>query len=182
MRRIAIIGCAGAGKSTLARRIGDLLGIEVIHLDRHFWKPGWIETPREEWIEVQRKLLGGDAWVADGNYGATMDLRLEAADTILFLDPPRRTCLLRVLRRRVRFHGRSRPDIAPGCPEQIDLAFLRWIWAFPKRSRPAILERLERFGPGRRVEVLRNAREIERFLGALAEAPPGRTPGGFTRS
>ncbi|MHC4225272.1 MAG: P-loop NTPase family protein, partial [Planctomycetota bacterium] len=126
MRRIAILGCAGAGKSTLALQIGESLGIEVIHLDRHFWKPGWVETPREEWAELQTELLAGESWVADGNYGATLEIRLARADTILFMDMPRRLCLWRILKRRIRYRGRARPDVAPGCPENVDWEFFRW--------------------------------------------------------
>ena len=67
MRRIAIVGMGGAGKSTLSRRLGAALGLPVVHLDTHYWNPGWIETPDDEWDRVQPGLFEGDAWVADGN-------------------------------------------------------------------------------------------------------------------
>jgi len=169
MKRIAIVGCGGAGKSTLARRLGSLLGIEVIHLDSHFWRPGWIETPAEEWAICQRDLLERETWIADGNYGGSFELRFAPADTILFLDLPRRVCLWRVLRRWLVYAGRSRPDVPPGCREKIDLEFLRWIWQFPRRSRPHLVAVLERHREGRQVEVLRSGREVARFLDSLAE-------------
>lgn len=169
MKRIAIVGCGGAGKSTLARRLGSLLGIDVIHLDSHFWRPGWIETPAEEWAIRQRGLLERESWIADGNYGGTLELRFVPADTILFLDLPRRICLWRVLRRRLAYAGESRPDVPAGCREQIDLEFLRWIWRFPRHSRPHLVAALERHREGRRVEVLRSGREVARFLDSLAD-------------
>jgi adenylate kinase family enzyme len=114
MRRIAVIGPGGAGKSTLARQIGDRLGLPVIHLDAHFWHEGWTETPKDVWEQTVHGLVQGEAWVMDGNYGGTMDIRLDAADTILFLDLPPWLCLLRVVRRQVRYRRRTRPDMAPG--------------------------------------------------------------------
>jgi adenylate kinase family enzyme len=167
MKRIAILGCAGAGKSTLALEIGEALGIEVIHLDQHFWRPGWIETPREEWAELQAELLAGESWVADGNYGATLEIRLARADTILFMDMPRRLCFWRIFKRWVRHRGRTRPDLAPDCPEHMDLEFVRWIWNFPTRSRPMALAKLEQAEPGTRVEILRSPADIRRLLATL---------------
>jgi adenylate kinase family enzyme len=84
MKRIAIIGSCGAGKSTLARQMGTILGLEVIHLDSFFWKPGWVETPRVEWRSTVENLVKRETWIIDGNYGSTFDIRLEAADTIVF--------------------------------------------------------------------------------------------------
>ncbi|MGH2588912.1 MAG: DNA topology modulation protein [Dehalococcoidia bacterium] len=164
MQRIAIIGSGGSGKSTFARQLGDLLEIEVTHLDALFWKPGWLETPREEWEAIQRGLVARDRWIMDGNYGGTMDLRLDAADTAIFLDLPRHVCLWRVISRRIRYAGRSRPDMAPGCEERLTWEFLRWIWTFPAERRPGILQRLSAHAPDTRIIRLRSAREVSCFL------------------
>ncbi len=86
MKRIAIIGPGGAGKSTLARQIGAKTGLPVIHLDAHYWHEGWVETPKEEWAQAVRELAEGEAWVMDGNYGGTMEIRLPAAPAL----PPAR--------------------------------------------------------------------------------------------
>jgi len=96
MTKIAVIGSPGAGKSTLARQLGQVLGSEVFHLDAFYWKPGWVETPKEEWVEIQKKLVTKDSWIIDGNYGSTIEIRLQAAEVIIFLDLPRSVCLWRV--------------------------------------------------------------------------------------
>jgi adenylate kinase family enzyme len=165
VRRVMIVGSGGAGKSTLARELGMRLEIRVVHLDAHFWKPGWVPTPREAWLEAQGELMRPEAWIIDGNYGGTMDARLALADAVIFLDLPRLVCLTRALKRRIQYHGRSRPDIAPGCPEKIDLAFLRWIWDFPSAKRPGILKKLESARvKGTRVVQLRSPRDVTAFL------------------
>ena len=164
MKRIAIIGSGGSGKSTLARQLGAILGLEVIHLDSIFWRPGWVETPDEEWITIQQELVKKETWIIDGNYGGTQGIRLEAADTVIFLDLPRHICLWRVIKRWHRYAGRSRPDLAPGCPEKLDLSFLAWLWNYPNRSRPSILERLKRYSEGRRIVVLRHPHDVRKFL------------------
>src|SRR5688572_30960534 len=78
MKRILVIGSGGAGKSTFARRLGKILSIEVIHLDSIYWRPGWIETPKQEWKKRVEHLIAGDSWIMDGNYSGTLQLRFEA--------------------------------------------------------------------------------------------------------
>src|SRR5258708_19452689 len=88
MKRVVILGRGASGKSTLARRLGDITGLPVIEVDKIFWQPGLIATPRDEWVVVQEKLVAGDQWIMDGDLGPydAVEVRLRAADTILFLD------------------------------------------------------------------------------------------------
>ena len=168
MRRIAVIGCGGAGKSTLARALGARLGIPVTHLDAEFWQPGWVMTPRDEQTTRQRRLVARPAWVIDGNYGGTIEIRLSAADTIIYLDFPRRLCLWRVVRRRLQYAGRTRPDMAAGCEERLTWEFVRWVWNYRRDKRPAVLRRLgELQAAGTRVVVLHNSAEVRQFLAGL---------------
>ena len=169
MKRVAIIGSAGAGKSTLAREVGAVLGLEVFHLDALFWRPGWVETPDAEWRTTVEDLARGDSWIIDGNYGRTMDIRLSAADTIVFLDFPRATCLWRVIKRTVVGMSRTRPDMAPGCSERFAWHFIKWVWSYPSRSRPAVLNRIARHSPGRTVHTLRSSNEVRHFIQELAK-------------
>lgn len=165
MRRVAIIGSPGAGKSTFARRLGDITGVEVVHLDRLFWKPGWVETPRQEWVQLQQQLVERAAWIIDGNYGATMDTRLQAADTVIFLDFPRRVCLWRAVKRAIKFRGQTRPDMGNGCPEKIDLEFLLYIWRFRKREHAEIVRGLQAAQlRGVQVVRLKTKSEVEGYL------------------
>ena len=164
-----VIGSGGAGKSTLARRIGERTGLPVIHLDALYWRPGWVEAPPDEWTGTVAALLEGDRWVMDGNYGRTLEQRLRACDTVVFLDLPRLVCAWRVLARAVRYRGRSRPDMAPGCPERMTWDFLRWVWAYPRRSRPGVLRRLAALDGGQTVNVLRSGAQVERFVATLRE-------------
>ena len=166
-----IMGCSGAGKSTLALELGRRLDLPVIHLDWHFWQTGWVETPKEDWADKVRVLLQEDRWIMDGNFGSTMALRMAEAAVIVFLDFPRRICLRRVLWRWWTYRGRTRPDLPEGCPEKIDLEFLRWIWNFRRRSRPPFLEAIERFREGRVVEILHDPAEVRRFLEQWRHSP-----------
>ena len=168
MQRVLVIGSGGAGKSTVAREIAARLGLPLIHLDAHYWRPGWTETPADEWTAIVAKLTAEPRWVMDGNYGGTMAMRLAAADTVVFLDLPRVVCLWRVVKRRLMYHRRSRPDIAPGCPEQLNWEFLSWIlWTFPRLHRQRNLDRV-RAAPHVSVIMLRSRRQVDRFLERLA--------------
>src|SRR5215213_5064007 len=91
-RRVLVTGLAGAGKSTFSRSLSARTGLPLVHLDLHFWKPRWVAPSEDEWREKQRCVLAGDAWIADGNYHETLDLRLERADTIVVLDTPWWSC------------------------------------------------------------------------------------------
>lgn len=164
MKRILVIGSGGAGKSTFARRLGESLHLEVVHLDAHYWKPGWVEPPKGEWRARVEELLKRDAWVMDGNYSGTLDLRLASCDTVVFLDLPRAVCLWRVLKRAVVYRHATRPDMAEGCPEQLNLEFIRWVWGYPKRSRPKVVRMLAENEREKRVVRLRSAAEVESFL------------------
>src|SRR5262245_48020640 len=84
LQRIAIVGPAGSGKSTLARQLGEALDLPVIHLDALFWQPGWHKPSREAWHEQVRHLVRGERWILDGIYSDTLDLRLAAADAVVF--------------------------------------------------------------------------------------------------
>lgn len=164
MKRILIIGSSGAGKSTLARRLGEKSGIEVIHLDVLFWKPDWVESDRDEWLGKLEKALKGDSWIIDGNFGSTLEMRIRAADTVIFLDFPRLLCVYRILKRVVRYRGEKRPDMAEGCREKFDWEFTRWVWNFPERTRPKVLAALEKFQSEKTIIRLRSTRDVEDFF------------------
>jgi adenylate kinase family enzyme len=168
MQRIMILGSPGSGKSTLARQLGAILGIEVVHLDRHFWQPGWVEPSRDEWRKVQENLVQRPSWIMDGNYSATQDIRLAVADTLIFLDMPRWLCLWRLSFRRVRYHGQVRPDPGDGCPEtwRPDPEFLRIVWSFPGTRRPKIIQCLAEHRSSKRIVMLQTRTEIQQFLTA----------------
>ncbi|HKS26659.1 MAG TPA: DNA topology modulation protein [Pyrinomonadaceae bacterium] len=169
MKKVLVIGPGGAGKSTFARRLGELLGIEVLHLDKFYWHPGWVETPKPEWLKQVEEMVKGDAWIMDGNYSGTLDVRLEACDTVVFMDMPRTLCLRRVIKRALMYRKTSRPDVAEGCQEKLNLEFLLWIWNYPRRSRPKIVRMLEARQGEKRIVWLRSPAEVESFLATCAE-------------
>jgi adenylate kinase family enzyme len=166
--RIVVVGCGGAGKSHLARRIAAATGLPLVHLDREFWRPGWRPTPIPEWIDRVAALAAAPRWIMDGSYVRTLRLRLARADAAVFLDLPTALCLLRGVRRVVSHYGRARPDMSEGCPERLDFTFLRWILRYRRTDRPYIVEALAGFD-GRAV-TLTSARAVRRFAASLA--PP----------
>jgi adenylate kinase family enzyme len=173
-RRIIVTGLAGAGKSTFSKALSTKTGIPLIHLDLEFWKPGWVEPSLDEWREKQHSLLAGDEWIADGNYHETLDLRLERADTVVFLDPQWRLCSWRSFLR-----GRRRtPDFrAPaGCDDS------RWrqlraewwlvgrIWRNRRSDRERELAIVAEHGRHADLQVLRSKSATREFLERLDSA------------
>lgn len=172
MKRIIIIGCSGSGKTILARKMGDLLGLPVHHLDKLHWLPGWVRPPDDEWRQIQQELVSGDQWIIDGNYGGTLNIRLEACDTVVYLAFSKYRCLYRVFKRSTLGRNRTRSDLNPECPEQMpDWEWIRWIWRYPKHSGPRVLEKIAA-SDAKKTIVLRSPRDVRQFLRSLtAQAP-----------
>lgn len=166
MERILIIGCGGAGKSTLARQLGEKLDIPVVHLDKIFWKPGWVETTPAEFDEVLAKELEKPKWIMDGNFNRTMPQRMKRCDTVIYLDFSRFACLRGVGKRVLTSYGKVRPDMGEGCPERLDLDFLKWVWNFNKNKREGYY-RLLNEAEGIKTIALKNRRQVKKFLKSL---------------
>ena len=163
MERIMIIGCGGAGKSTLARQLGKKLNLPVVHLDKLWWKPGWEQISREEFDALHRKALMGDKWIIDGNFDRTMGERIRYCDTVIYLDFSRFACLMGVAKRILTSYGQVRPDMGEGCPERIDFAFLKWVWDFNKNKRESNYRLLNETDGIEKI-VLKNRRAVKTFL------------------
>jgi len=161
---MAIVGPSGTGKSTLARRLGRTLGVPVIHLDAHYWRAGWKEPPKAEWVAQVDELIARETWIMDGNYSGTFARRIAAADTVVFLDFPRLHCVYGVMSRWWNTRGRVREDLAPGCPEKLpDLDFLTWIWNYPRDAKPRLMALLDAAPPTTKIVILRSRAEVERW-------------------
>ena len=163
MERIIIIGCGGAGKSTLAQQLGGITGLPVIHLDKLFWHPGWVESTKDE---IDGKIMDAMAeprWIIDGNYNRTLRKRLEYCDTVIYLDFSRFACLMGVAKRVLTTYGTVRPDMAEGCPERFDLEFLQWVWNFNKTKRDRYYRLLNETDGIEKI-VLKNRRAVKEFI------------------
>lgn len=166
MRRVAVIGPAGAGKSQLAQELGRALGIRVLHLDELYWKPGWVETPENEWEALQRRELTSESWVVEAQYDDMIDDWRDAADTVVFLDASPLLCFWRVTRRRLGSDaGVGTPRGSQPAPAHRAVAkFIRRQWDYRRRIRGEVLADLSRRRNGQRVVVLRSEYEQRSFL------------------
>jgi adenylate kinase family enzyme len=144
--------------------LGALTGLKVIHLDVLHWKPDWTEPDKSEWQKTVETALKGDAWIIDGNFGGTMEMRIRASDTVIFLDLPRTLCVYRILKRVATYRKGTRPDMAEGCDEKFDWEFLKWVWNYPERSRPKVEALLKPVENEKKVIRLKSKREVENFF------------------
>ena len=167
INRVMVVGCAGAGKTTLARSLAARLRLPLVHLDFHFWRAGWQLPDSKDWREQVIALAAAPEWIMDGNYSNTYDVRMPRADTLVWLDYARSVCARRVLLRTLTGYGRTRPDLPQSCPERFDLPFLRYVWNFPEKHRPRIVNAIERFGGHLRIARLGSDRDAHEFLAML---------------
>jgi adenylate kinase family enzyme len=157
VRRVVILGRGGAGKSTLARQLSDATGIPAVELDALFWQPGPVPMNPGRWTEHQHDLTQRACWILDGDlgpYDQALDVRLRAADTVVILDFSLPRCAWRTLLR-----GRE--------PRE----YWRWVWAYRRRSLPAIMWAASAYAPGAGLYVLRNPAIVRRFVDGVRRQP-----------
>jgi adenylate kinase family enzyme len=167
MKRLMIIGGPGCGKSTAARRIHEITGLPLYHMDQLFWRPGWKPPPWDEWRALMGDIADRDKWIMDGNYSKSFHIRMPRAETILWLDLPRSICMFRVLKRTWLNYGKERGDIAPGCPERLDLDFLSWAWKFRRDHAAKYRAALETYGGHAKLCIATSSREVRTFVNSL---------------
>ena len=161
MQKGIIIGCPGGGKSTFARALHEASGLPLYHLDMMYWNADRTKVPKEVFQERLEEALGQEHWIIDGNYNRTMEMRMEACDTIFFLDYPVEVCLEGAHARK----GTKRTDLpwVEGEDDQEDEEFLEFIRSFREESRPRILELLEQYAD-KEIMVFKSREEADRFL------------------
>src|ERR1700691_1583873 len=152
MKRVVIFGPGASGKSTLAVHLGQITGLPVVELDKVFWQPGLVATPRDQWVEIQHRLVEEDAWIMDGDLGSydAVEVRLRAADTIIFLDFSLVRCAWRAVRR-----SRERSD------------FWRWLFAYRYQSRPNLRSAIAKHAPNAVLYVFRSPKALAQFVADL---------------
>ncbi len=162
-----IVGGPGSGKSTLARELGARTGLPVFHMDHIHWKPGWIARETAEKERMTREVHAREEWIFEGGFSQTYSERLARADALIWLDMPLSLRLWRVTRRAVTQYGRTRPDMAPDCPEQLSremLDFYAFIWRTRHSGRRLVMDLIEEAKVGVDIRVLRSLREVRAFL------------------
>ena len=169
MERIMIIGCGGVGKSTLARQLGKITGVPVVHLDQIFWSPGnWEHLEKQEFDDLMIREMEKPKWILDGNYNRTLQMRLEQCDTLIYLDFNRFTCIIGWLKRVITNWGKARIDMAPGCKEWFDPEFAKWLWTFNGKYRKKYHAMLAE-QTDKRIYIFKNRRQVRDFLKSLEE-------------
>lgn len=163
MKKIIVIGCPGSGKSTFSRALQQRTCLPLHHLDRMYWNENGTTVPKPLFDRRLQEVLDRDAWIIDGNYASTMELRIAACDTVIFLDYPTEVCLEGIAARK----GKPRPDMPwKQAPEDNDEEFLAFIRDYNAVSKPAVLELLEKY-PDKQILSFRTREEASHWLQTL---------------
>ncbi|MGJ8656750.1 MAG: DNA topology modulation protein [Akkermansiaceae bacterium] len=167
INKIMIIGCCGAGKSTLSFKLKEHFKLPLYHLDRLFWKPGWIQAERNDYIAKHQEIIEKPQWIIDGNYSFTMPDRLEKADLIICMDLPRWLCIWGIFKRRIQYRNKSRPDMTTGCNERLEWEFTKYVWNFHRDQRPKLMEHLADIKGQKPIHILTSRKQTARLLDAI---------------
>lgn len=160
MKKIIVIGCPGSGKSTFSRALHDITGIPLHHLDMMYWNSDKTTVEKSVFLDRLYSVLEEDEWIIDGNYGSTMELRLNACDTVFFLDYPLDVCLDGIKARR----GKPRGDM-PWVETEEDSGFTEFVRSYNESQRPKVTELLCRYGD-KSITVFTSREQAEDFLRA----------------
>jgi len=167
MERVVIIGCPGAGKTFLSRQIAEKTGLPLIHLDKIFHDKHFdYLNDKQAWLNKVKQLIKGKRWIIEGNYKSTFGIRLPAADTIIFMDYPRRMTIWRTLKRRVQYHNKVRPEMPEGWKEKIDWQFFKYVLRYQSTERRVVYEMLKEYRK-KDVIILTSPNETKQFLKTL---------------
>jgi len=167
--RILVMGCSGGGKSTLSQQIAARFGLAYVSIDRDvLWLPGWVERGKQEQRAIIAAMVQEERWILDGTNPSTFDVRLPRADFVIWVRMPRLLCIWGAISRWVKWMGRTRPEMAPGCIEKVDWQFLRFIWTFEEKFAPRVLAGLLRYGSDVPILQLSSRRQMRQLLDLLA--------------
>ena len=169
MRRVLIVGCAGAGKTTFALALAEKIGLPLVHLDQIYWCGQWEHLSREEFDNALQKELEKPEWIIDGNFDRTLPHRLQYCDTVFFFDLPKRTCLWGITNRVFQNYGKSRQDMGGNCPERFDRnkwQLYRTVWQFRKKNRHKYYELLKEMP---NVVIFRSRKQAKQYLREVVE-------------
>ncbi|MBC2902184.1 topology modulation protein [Streptomyces cupreus] len=162
MKKVAIVGCGGSGKSHVARALGDVLDAPVTHLDAAFYDDEWNELPMEKFAAVQRDLVAQEKWVIDGNYNSTLQIRLEACDTVVLMDVSTPAALWGVFSRQLR-HGAGHKG--NGVHNRIHWGVIKYVATYRRKMRPRVMAKIDQFAAGHAdVVLLTSRRQTRRWL------------------
>ena len=158
MKKIIVIGCPGSGKSRLSRALHNKTGIPLYHLDMMYWNANKTTVEKSVFLERLSCVLEKNEWIIDGNYGSTMELRMAACDTVIFLDYPLEVCLDGIKERR----GKSRSDM-PWVENEEDAEFVEFIKNYNEQQKPKVLELLEKYSD-KNIIILGSREQADAFL------------------
>ena len=167
-KRVAVIGCPGAGKTFFAKKLAQKLQLPLHHIDYYFHEPGAHYTPRSpEWRSKVSELVAEPVWIIDGNYQSTFDILLPETDTIVFLDYPLGISLGRAILRRIKMHSKVREDMPSNWKEKLSFRLFKFILLYNKVQAPKVRRMLEEQKGEKNIVILKNSREADLFLNTV---------------
>ncbi len=160
LKRIAIIGIPGSGKSTFANRLGKQLNIPVYHLDKYVFLENGEKRDHQELINMQNEITAKDSWIIEGCSIKTLDIRFARADTVIYLELPRLLCVWRMFKRVITFREFFSDT---GCLKVVNWPLLKYSWNFG-RDKNAIIEAAEDRHPHLNFHIFKTKQQVQSFL------------------
>ena len=158
MKKVIVIGCCGSGKSTFARHLHACTGIPLFHLDQLNWDADKITVEKTVFLNRVKEVIQKDSWIIDGNYGSSMEMRMQACDTVFFLDYPVDICIQGIYDR----VGKVRTDM-PWVEDEVDEDLIEFVKNYEKEDRPEVLNLLSKYN-GKDIHIFNTRKDAKAYL------------------
>lgn len=163
MKKAIVIGCPGSGKTTFSEKLQQCTGLPLFYLDAIWHKPDQTHISREDFDERIVEIMSQKKWIIDGNYGRTLEIRLQYCDTVFLFDLPTEVCIQGATERL----GKGRYDI-PWIERELDPKFRQEIESFAEKKLPGIYELLDKYKADKQVIIFKSRSQADEYLEKFA--------------
>ena len=165
IKRIAILGISGAGKTSFAKQLAHKINLPLYHMDSLYWQENWTLVPQEEWQKQEQQIIEKEKWIIEGYIDPQTTNRLVRADKVIFLDYSGTYCATNILKRSLKYSNVKRPELPENCFDTFNFKF--FFTVLRRKERKEICEILANLNVSEKLLIFKTPKQTEKWLKSL---------------